>query len=160
MKKGFTIIELLIVIAIIAILATMVIINVSGARARANYTKVLADMKEISNATKVYAISHNGVYPVEVNSGLPTEFQTEGLINTWPTPPTSDFVYKYINNTTSGAVGVYYQATSRAPLYYHDIKNFADYAIKATFDPKPLDITTLSVKKITGKEDVPTPTTP
>jgi type IV pilus assembly protein PilA len=45
LRKGFTLIELLVVIAIIGILATIVIINVAGARTKAIDTKAFADLQ-------------------------------------------------------------------------------------------------------------------
>lgn len=64
-SKGFTLIELLVVVAIIGILATVVIINVSGAKASSRYVKTVAEMSEISKATLQYKAEHNGVWPKE-----------------------------------------------------------------------------------------------
>lgn len=50
MKKAFTLIELLVVIAIIGILATIVIINVAGARQKANDSSVLSSLTETQKA--------------------------------------------------------------------------------------------------------------
>ena len=51
-KKGFTLIELLVVIAIIGVLATIIIINVNGAREKAEKTKIQSEM---TSAIKIVA---------------------------------------------------------------------------------------------------------
>lgn len=62
-KKGFTIIELIVVIAIVAILASIVIINVSKYAAKARDMRRLADMHTLATAIKIYQGEHGGSYP-------------------------------------------------------------------------------------------------
>lgn len=52
-KKAFTLIELLIVIAIIAILAAIVFVSLSSARKKAQNTRVQSDLSEISKAIEI-----------------------------------------------------------------------------------------------------------
>lgn len=61
-QKGFTIIELLIVIAIIAILAGLVLTNFQGAQARARDTHRVTDMNSLHSHLEVYFNEH-GAYP-------------------------------------------------------------------------------------------------
>ena len=69
-KKGFTLIELLVVIAIIGILAAITVVSVQGPRNKANDTRALADMRQVSSAIEQYAgDSATQAYPA---STLPT----------------------------------------------------------------------------------------
>lgn len=61
-KKGFTIIELLIVIAIIAILAGLVLNNFQGAQAKARDTQRVTDVNNIHSKLEEYH-NENGFYP-------------------------------------------------------------------------------------------------
>lgn len=67
-RKGFTILELLIVIAIIAILVSMGTVAYSSAQKKARDGKRTADMKAIQNAYEQYYADNNSVYPATVNS--------------------------------------------------------------------------------------------
>lgn len=59
MKKAFTLIELLIVIAIIAILATVVFVNLNSARNRAKDAQVKSDLSELSKALEVIKVDRD-----------------------------------------------------------------------------------------------------
>lgn len=63
--RGFTIIELLIVIVVIGILVSVVTISWSGAQARSRDSKRLADAKAIEAALESYR-SNNNDYPAAV----------------------------------------------------------------------------------------------
>ena len=60
---AFTLIELLIVVAIIAILAAIAVPNFLGAQTRAKYTRAISDLRTISTALEAYAVDHNK-YPL------------------------------------------------------------------------------------------------
>ncbi len=62
MKKAFTLIELIIVIAIISILTTIIIYNVIGAQAKSRDAKRKSDIKAISVALESYK-AQKGKYP-------------------------------------------------------------------------------------------------
>ena len=61
-KKGFTLVELLVVISIIGLLSTIAIVSLGSARAKSRDTKRIADMKQISTALEQY-YSDLGGYP-------------------------------------------------------------------------------------------------
>jgi prepilin-type N-terminal cleavage/methylation domain-containing protein len=61
--RGFTIVELLIVIVIIGILAALVIVAYSGIQARANTTKAQTNAKAVLGKAEAYAADNSGVYP-------------------------------------------------------------------------------------------------
>lgn len=61
-QKGFTIVELLIVIIVIAILAAIVIVAYNGIVGKARDAQRVADMKTIMKALEVYK-ANNGIYP-------------------------------------------------------------------------------------------------
>ena len=61
-KKGFTIIELLVVISIIGLLSTISVVVLNGARIKNRDTRRLADMKQLSTALELYFDIY-GEYP-------------------------------------------------------------------------------------------------
>ncbi len=62
-RKGFTLIELMIVIAIIAILAAILVPNFIRARAQGQLTSCKSNLKNIGTALEMYATDNLGRYP-------------------------------------------------------------------------------------------------
>jgi len=65
-QKGFTLVELLIVTAIIAVLATIVTPAALGAIEKSKATAALADIRAYQTATLTYYVSE-GEYPDQTN---------------------------------------------------------------------------------------------
>lgn len=62
-KKGFTILELMVSVAIIAILTSIILVTISGIKERGRDARRLSDVNEIQNALNLYFSSHN-IFPV------------------------------------------------------------------------------------------------
>lgn len=62
-RDGFTIVELLIVIVVIAILAAISIVAYNGIQNRANDSTVQQDLSNIAKKLEIYKIDTGGVYP-------------------------------------------------------------------------------------------------
>lgn len=68
MKKGFTLIEILVVIAIIGILASIVLVGLGGFRARGQDARRIADTRQVQNALELY-YNKCGYYPGGATAG-------------------------------------------------------------------------------------------
>ncbi len=66
-RKGFTLIELMIVIAIIAILAAILVPNFIRARAQGQVTSCKSNLKNIGTACEMYATDNGGRYPMNLD---------------------------------------------------------------------------------------------
>ncbi len=62
-NKGFSLIELMIVIAIIGLLASIVMISLDKTKSKARDTKRVAEAKSVEQALHLYSLDHGGKYP-------------------------------------------------------------------------------------------------
>ncbi len=76
---GFTIVELLIVIVVIGILASVTIVTFGGIQSRAENTKTLSGVDQAAKAVQIYELN-NGAYPL-ANSGQPISIACIAEIN-------------------------------------------------------------------------------
>ncbi len=67
LRRGFTLVEIMIVVAIITLLASIAVPNYMRARKRAQATRILQDLRVLDEALDQYAIETNkmsGAHPV------------------------------------------------------------------------------------------------
>lgn len=102
-QSGFTLIEMLVVISIIGILATLVAANLNSARSRARDAERKSDIKNISTALRLY-YNDNGSFPAP--AALPWGLEWSGnsgntiYMSTLPQDPlASTQTYKYEAST-------------------------------------------------------------
>ena len=106
-KSAFTLVELMIVIAVISILATIVMPKMTLSRSRAELAACKNNLQAIAKAAEMYATANNNAYPATCKLRLGTGVLiTQGYIKFMlcPSDKTSDplasgYSYYYILDT-------------------------------------------------------------
>lgn len=97
MKKGFTLVELLVVISIIGTLVAILLPNLMGARERARDAQKIQDANAIKNALRMY-YNDNQAYPTPKGVGqtvtLTNYMAPSGLGYTYSQTTTDDFIIR------------------------------------------------------------------
>ena len=115
-QKGFTLIEVMIVVIIIGILATLVVPKLIGRQDQALVTKARHDISTMENALKLYRLD-NYVYP-STDQGLealvtkpagtpePRNWKKGGYVERLPKDPWGSD-YLYLNPGVHGDIDIY-----------------------------------------------------
>jgi general secretion pathway protein G len=69
-KRGFTLVEILIVVVILGILAAIVIPQFTGASTEAKESSLVSDLQTIRSQIELYKIQHNDILPGEILSDV------------------------------------------------------------------------------------------
>ncbi|MCY7397217.1 MAG: type II secretion system major pseudopilin GspG [Sphingomonas bacterium] len=92
-EQGFTLVELMVVIVIIGLLATVVLINVLPSQDRAMTTKARADIATLEQAMEMYRLD-NFTYPSDLNALVApapgadaSRFRSGGYVKRLPDDP-------------------------------------------------------------------------
>ena len=86
MQQGFTLVEIMIVVAIIALLAAIAIPNLLRAKMTSNDALAKATLRAMSTAAESYGTSNNGNFPGDINSlttAVPAFLNTNYCSGNW-----------------------------------------------------------------------------
>jgi prepilin-type N-terminal cleavage/methylation domain-containing protein len=119
-EQGFTLIELVVVMAIIAVLAALMVAAISAARKQADSTQRMGNTKTLETATETFSAKNGGKYPtygasqqvvvadVSAGTGLQTFLVSVAGKTVLSGNITGlDSFYRYVGNTT-GTLGTSY----------------------------------------------------
>ena len=123
-KKGFTLLELLVVISIIGILAALLLANFNATRERARDAARQSDIKQYQTSLGQYASENTGLYPVETsiiricdeNDFWSTDLGLPICIDD-PQAPVVTQRYWYLSNDTGTEYAVWAQLENGTDLW-------------------------------------------
>lgn len=114
--RGFTLMEVMVVIVILGVLASLVVPNLMGNKEKADQQKVITDIIALENSLDMYKLD-NGNYPTTAqglqallkkpgNAPQPRHYRQGGYIKRLPTDPWGND-YLYLSPGENGVVDIY-----------------------------------------------------
>lgn len=115
-QRGFTMLEIIVVMLIVGLLATVVVQNLAGRVDEARVTKVKADLQSLEGALNLYKLDNfqypsteQGLRALAERPGLPPEprnWRDGGYIPRLPLDPWGN-PYQYLNPGEHGAIDLF-----------------------------------------------------
>ena len=100
--SSFTLVEMLVVVAVVGILASALLVSLGGSRAKARDARRISDLREVQNALELY-YDREEKYPKISNPGsessweeLKTALKNAGITSHIPDDPINEGDYKYV----------------------------------------------------------------
>jgi prepilin-type N-terminal cleavage/methylation domain-containing protein len=125
-SRGFSLLELLIVVAIILIIATIAIPSLLRSRQAANESASVANVRTVNTAEVTYLSSAGGNY------GGITDLITAGLIDSRFTNPVSGYSFTITNTGSDYTVYAYPTSTNTGRYGYYSLPDAVVRYDKAT----------------------------
>ncbi|MFH1129215.1 MAG: prepilin-type N-terminal cleavage/methylation domain-containing protein [Patescibacteria group bacterium] len=112
-KIGFTLVELLVVVAIIGLLGGMVVISIQNVKAKSRDTKRTTDVNSINTALGLYHNTYS-TYPsfsgfITGSDAFSVALKGSGLISTVPVDPLNSGDYKYYYQSDADGQDFYFE---------------------------------------------------
>lgn len=109
-ERGFTLVELMVVVAVIGVLSTIAIPLYVNVQARGRVAKAQADSRSLASAVGVYG-AHMGQIPTTLNQLTTVATNSQGhragpFMGTVPAAPGGWSAYSYVPNASAGTYSI------------------------------------------------------
>jgi general secretion pathway protein G len=132
-QRGFTLLEMMVVIVILGILASLVIPSLMGNKDRADRQKAISDIVTLENALDMYRLDNNR-YPTSeqglralvlkpTQAPVPHNYRSDGYIRRLPQDPWGND-YQLISPGTQGRIDIFSAGPDGVPGNRDDITNW------------------------------------
>lgn len=132
-QRGFTLLEVMVVIVILGIIASMVVPNLMGNKEQADRQKVVVDIQQLENGLDLYKLN-NGFYPTTeqglqalvtqpTSEPIPRSFPEGGFVKRLPKDPWGG-EYQLASPGEMGRIDVFSVGPDRTAGTEDDIGNW------------------------------------